>query len=120
MPLCTNFRRKVHPAWHWVGEQKEAQAEVKRLLPSPNLLIHFDGSKPQVLSCDMSPYRVGAVLSHRQEGGFREANCLCLKNFGTCAYSQLDKEALAIIFEVKRFHQYINSRSFVIDLTTNP
>ena len=56
-------------SWYWGGEQKEALAEVKRLLQSPNLLVHFDGSKPLVLACDASPCGVGAVLSHQQEDG---------------------------------------------------
>ena len=51
-------------SWHLGGEQKEVLAEVKRLLQSPNQLVHFDGSKPLVLVCDASPYGVGAVLSH--------------------------------------------------------
>ena len=36
--------------------QKDALAEVKRLMQSSDLLLHFDGSKPLVLARDASPY----------------------------------------------------------------
>ena len=103
-------------SWHWGGEQKEALAEVKRLLQSPNQLVHFDGSKPLVLACDASPYGVGAVLSHRQEDGSERPIAFASRTLASAEknYSQLDKEALAIIFGVKHFHQYIYGRSFVI------
>ena len=91
-------------------------AEVKRLLQSPNLLVHFDGSKPLVLACDASPCGVGAVLSHRQEDGSERPIAFALRTLAPAEkkYSQLDKKALAIIFGVKHFHQYIYGRSFVI------
>ena len=35
-------------------------------------------------------------------------------------YSQLDKEALAIVFGVKKFHQYVYGRQFVIQTDHKP
>ena len=40
--------------WQWGHEQQEELAKVKSLLESPNLLVHFDGSKPLMLACDPS------------------------------------------------------------------
>ena len=35
-------------------------------------------------------------------------------------YAQVEKEALSLIFGVKRFHSYLYGRSFTIVLTTSP
>ena len=100
--------------WQWGHEQQEALAQVKSLLESPNLLVHFDGSKPLILACDASPYGVGAVLSHVIDGSERPV-AFASRSLAPAEkqYSQLDKEAL-IIFGVKHFHQYIYGRSFTI------
>ena len=50
-------------------QQEQSFQEVKQLLSSPNLLVHFDDQKPIVLACDASPFGVGAVLSHILEDG---------------------------------------------------
>ena len=36
----------------------------KALLLTSQFLVHFDPAKPLLLSCDASPYGIGAVLSH--------------------------------------------------------
>ena len=57
----------------------------------------------------------GSVLA-LHGGRFRKTDCLCL-TFALVAerkYSQLDKEALAIVHGVKQFHQYVYGRSFTI------
>ena len=43
--------------------------EAKAQLTSPCLLAHFDPEKKPILSCDASPYGIGAVLSHQFEDG---------------------------------------------------
>lgn len=39
------------------------------MMQSAEVLVHYDPGKDIVLSCDASPYRVGAVLSHHMEDG---------------------------------------------------
>jgi len=56
-------------SWNWQQAQETAFQQVKELLHSATLLVHFDPDKDVVLSCDASPYGVGAVLSHCMEDG---------------------------------------------------
>ena len=53
--------------WNWEEPQDRAFREAQTLLSSAPLLTHYDHKKPLVLSCDASPYGVGAVLSHRMD-----------------------------------------------------
>ena len=62
-PLYQLLRKDVK--WQWESEQEAAFEEVKKLLKSSQLLVHFDSELPLILACDASPYGVGAVLSHR-------------------------------------------------------
>ena len=55
--------------WKWQEKQQTAFAQVKELLQSADLLVHFDPEKELILACDASNYRVAAVLSHKQVDG---------------------------------------------------
>ncbi len=89
---------------------------MKALLTSDAVLAHYDQSKPLLLACDASPYGVGAVLSHTFADSSERPMAYASRTLGPAEkrYSQLDKEGLAIIFGVKRFHQYLAGRHFSI------
>ena len=80
------------------------------------MLAHYDPSKPLILACDASPYGVGVVLSHKLNDGSERPIAYASQSLGPAEkkYSQLDKEGLAIIFSVRRFHQYLVGRHFTI------
>ena len=113
-PLHRLLRKQS--TWTWGTEQQDAFDRVKGILTSDSVLAHYDPSKPLLLACDASPYGVGAVLSHQLDDGSERPVAYASRSLGPAEkkYSQLDKEGLAIIFGVKRFHQYLVGRHFTI------
>ena len=69
----------------------------------------------------MSDYGVGAVLSHVVNGGKERPIAYISRTLSAAEkqYSQLEKEALAIIFAVKKFHCYLATSS-ADSLSLNP
>ena len=72
-------------------------------------------AKPIVVSCDASPYGIGAVLSHVDSDGLEHPVAFASRKLASAErnYSQLDKEGLALVFAVKKFHKYLSGREFV-------
>ena len=119
-PLYKLLRQTT--AWHWGPRQKGAYRKVKKLLQSRRVLTHFDEQLPLTLECDASPYGLGAVLSHRLPDGCEKPVGFASRTLTKAEqnYSHLDKEALAIIFGVKKFHQYLYGRQFDIKTDHKP
>ena len=102
--------------WIWSQTQDKAFQHSKSLLQSSSLLVHYDEKKPLILSCDASPYGLGAVLSHQMENNTEKPIAFTSRTLTTTEkkYSQLEKEALAIIFAVRKFHDYLYGRNFTL------
>ena len=100
--------------WAWTKKEDDAFQKAKSHLSSCRVLAHYDPKILLTLACDASPYGVGAVLSHIMPDGSEKPVAYASRSLATAKknYSQLDKEALAVIFGVKRFHQYIFGRTF--------
>ena len=113
-PLYSLLQKNTR--WTWSAAQEEAFEEAKRQLTSPCLLVHFNPAKDLILACDASPYGIGAVLSHRMADGSDKPIAFASRSLATAEkkYSHLDKEALAIVFGMKKFHHYLYGRRFTI------
>ncbi|MBM6549440.1 ribonuclease H family protein [Streptococcus dysgalactiae] len=100
---------KKDASWVWSTRESRSFEKAKQLLASSHILVHFDPTQPLVLQCDASPYGLGAMLGHKSENGYNCPIALVSKTLHPAEknYSQLDKEALAVVFTVKRFHQYL-------------
>ena len=84
--------------------------------------MHFDDTLPLTISCDTSPYGVGAVLSHRMPNGDERPVSFASRTLTVTEkkYLQLKKEALAIIFGVRKYHQYLYGQRFELRTDHKP
>lgn len=98
--------------WKWTELHETAFEKAKELLQSPTLLVHFDPQKDLIVTADASPYGLGAVLSHKVEDKAEQPIMFASRTLAPAEknYSQIEKEALAIIFTVTKFHQYLHGR----------
>ena len=120
-----NFATLLHPlyallhtghTWKWSQECSDALQEAKVLLTKAPVLVHYDPDRPIILATDASAYGIGAVLSHRNPDGSEQPIAFASRTLSQSErnYSQLDKEALSLMFGVRRFHNYIYGRRFTL------
>lgn len=95
---------------------------VKREMQSDRFLVHYDPNLPLVLATDASPYGVGAVLSHQYADGTERPLQYASQTLTVTQqkYSQVDKEAYAIIFGIRKFYQYLYGRRFILVTDNKP
>ena len=101
---------------HASNSCEEAFQASKKQLLSSNVLVPYEVNRELVLACDASHYGVGAVISHVMDNGEERPIAFASRTLTSSKqnYSQLVKEALGIVFGVKRFHKYFYGRHFLL------
>ena len=111
-PITNLFRKDV--PFHWGEDQKNAAALLKSMLLQYPVLVHFDPTCKTELHCDASGLGLGAVVGQiMDDEKFHavEFASRCLSS-AESNYSATDKEALAIVWAVKKFLVYLEGRHF--------
>ena len=123
-----NLSTTIHPLnrllqhakqWDWTAECAQAFEQAKQSLSSSSVLIHYDPALPLQLAGDASAYGIGAVISHVLPDGSEKPIAFASRTLSSSEqnYAQIEKEALSLVFGVKKFHQYLYGRKF--DLITD-
>lgn len=107
---------QVKRKWKWSKDCTVAFQKAKELLTTSNVLIHYDPTLPVRMAADASAYGIGAVISHVLLNGEEKPIAFASRTLSASErnYAQLEKEALALVFGVRRFHQYLYGRKFTM------
>ena len=105
----------------WSDACAKALTKIKELLTSEKLLVHFDPKKKIVLACDASPVGLGCVLSHI-DNGVEKPIAFASRSLTSAErnYCQLEREGLAIIYGLTKFHKYVYGRHIIIETDNKP
>ena len=104
--------------WKWTDSEHKAFVASKELLLSSHLLAHFDLKLKLklklTLAVDASAYGLGAVLAHKYLNGSERPIGYASHSLNGAEknYSQIEKEGLACVFGVNKFHSYLLGHSF--------
>lgn len=107
---------RLEQQWEWSADCTNAFQQAKDALTSSELLTHYDPALPLRLAADASNYGLGAVISHIMSNGDERPIAYASRTLSKSEqnYAQIEKEALALIFGIKKFHQYLFGRKFTL------
>ena len=106
-PLHELLRKGVK--WAWTEECEKAFVRSKSELVADKVLVPYDEKRKLILMCHASPYGVRAVISHIMDDGEERLIAFASRTLTKSErnYSQIEKEALGIVFGVRKFHKYL-------------
>ncbi|XP_053667818.1 uncharacterized protein K02A2.6-like [Anopheles marshallii] len=107
---------KKDGSWQWNSECQRAFDMFKQILRSDLLLTHYDPTKEIIVAADASSVGVGATISHRMSDGSLKVvqHAARALTKAEVNYSQPDREGLAVIYAITKFHRMIFGRKFTL------
>ena len=120
-----NLSTLVHPLnqllhtdakWTWSEACETAFTAAKQTITSSNVLAHYDPHLPLTLAADAPAYGIGAVISHTFPDGSERPIAFASRTLTNSEknYAQIEKEALSLIFGIKKFNTYLYGRKFTL------
>ena len=113
-PLNELLRKDVE--FNWSTDCDESLNKIKESLSSAEVLAYFDPKVPLGLACDASKVGIGAILYHRYDNGTERPTAYVSKALTKIEekYSQIEREAFSLVYEVKKFHQFLFGYKFTL------
>lgn len=113
---------KKGKTWIWSSACEKAFNQVKELLLGNKVLMHYDPKRELIVTCDASGRGIGGVLSQIDGGGAERPVAYVSRKLTDAekSYAQIHREALAIVFTIKKFHEYLYGRRFLLRTDHKP
>ena len=84
-------------------------------------MTHYNPDKQIYVACDASNSGLGEIILHKEDGKLKpiqHASGTLLP--AEMNYLQIEKEGLAILFAIKKFHKYVHGREFILQMDRRP
>ncbi|KAK3088256.1 hypothetical protein FSP39_016655 [Pinctada imbricata] len=100
-PLRKLTRKDVD--WSWNENCEKAFMELKQSLSSKNVMSYYDPEKPVEVRVDASPIGFGAILAQDKIVAYASRSLTPVES----RYSQVEREALAVVWACEHFDVYL-------------
>ncbi|KAK7901627.1 hypothetical protein WMY93_018396 [Mugilogobius chulae] len=116
---CEVLRQLTHKdnIWEWTEVHETALSRLKDKITNAPLLKYYDQTEELTLQCDASETGLGAALTQKGKPVAFSSRALTPTERG---YAQIEKECLAIVFGMEKFHQYTYGRKVTVQSDHKP
>lgn len=104
-PLYNLLKNDV--PWGWSSAQEVAFQKVKGMIADKSLLVFYDPNKELTLENDASEYGLGSVIMQEGKPVAFASRSLSESEKN---YAQIEKEMLAVVYGLEKFHHYTYGR----------
>ena len=120
-PLSDLTKKGLPNKVHWTNAQEKAFETLKTVLASKPILRLPDFQTDFILQTDASESGIGSVLLQEYEG-HKFPVAYASKNLSNRekGYSVIEKECLALLWAVKKFHMYLYGKEFTLETDHQP
>ncbi|VDP41589.1 unnamed protein product [Schistosoma margrebowiei] len=103
-----NSLLQKNSCWIWTKQCDAAFCKLKSIISSELLLTHYDPAMPIIVAADASTYGLGAVISHQFPDALEKSVMHASRTLTLAEKkdSQIEKEAIVLVFAVRRFHKF--------------
>ena len=117
-----NEQVKKDKKWRWTPKCQTAYDQIKKALTSDLFLTNYDPNLEIIVASNVSSYGFGACILHKVPGGTKKPIAHASRTLLPVEkhYSQIEKEALGILFAVTKFHRYLHGRFFTLQTDHKP
>ena len=108
--------------WCWGENEQRSFDALKQAITSTDVMAYYNENAETNLLVDGSPFGLGAILTQKQpDGDFRPvAYASRTLNAVERRYSQIEREALAILWSIQRFEVYLYGMDFTVYTDSRP
>ncbi|XP_057312279.1 uncharacterized protein K02A2.6-like [Hydractinia symbiolongicarpus] len=113
---------KKNVSWEWTNEHQERFIKLKSMLTSAESLAYYNPGSETEITVDASPIGLGAVISQKQPCGTYRPISYASRSLCPVEqrYSQIERDALAILFAIERFKIYLYGITFIVNTDHKP